>query len=186
MRFICKRRTILPILMLLLVMALVLATASGCSKKAKADDGSASKDSAADASAVAGDEDQGNFQAVNEGILKSMQELYSERGINISAVELETSTRDSARITLEYPEHSTQQAVLAGLKILKDNFPRTHDLVVVVAGRKYHCGLTELAYIISKGYTFETTEEEAQLYMDIVNNGIPPEDAEKPIEREKI
>jgi hypothetical protein len=181
----CIYRNMLPrLLVVLMVIALVLATGTGCSKKANADDTDALADGAAGAAELNGEEID-NFAAVKENILDSISKSYSDYGLKIASVELEDGS-DGARITLSWPEHTPEQTVLAGVRVLKDNFPRTRSFVSVVGGKKHTCGSTEFAYIVSKGYSFETTEEEAVAFMDIVKNGIPDEDADQPIALERI
>ena len=127
-----------------------------------------------------------NFAAVREDILESMRGTYAGTDVEIVTVELEAGNSDCARITVHFPDHSDAQAVLAGFRILRDNFPKLKRYVACAYGREYECEWNVLAYIASKGWTIDIGEEDAETYMEIVKSGIPKEDVDKPISVEAI
>jgi hypothetical protein len=180
-----KRRTILLSLMLILaILALIAASVAGCSlKKAKAAD---SGSPAGDVGALAGVEEAERYTPVEDDVLTSIRDSYSDDGIKIVSIELKEGQDDGASIVLEFPEHNVNQAALAGLSILRDNFPRMSSYISKVGRKEYECSAEELAYISSYGYSFECTEEEAEIFIGVVKNGIPEEGIEMPVEAEAV
>lgn len=182
-----KRKSLLwfCIIGMLFLLLMIAFGTSGCSKDGNESTGDAEVTEEETASGES-DNDSINFSAVREDILESIRGTYAGTDVEIVTVEIEAGSGDSARITVHFPDHSDAQAVLAGFRILRDNFPKLKRYVASAYGREYECGRNVLAYIASKGWTIDISEEDAEAYMEIVKSGIPEEDADKPIRLEAI
>lgn len=126
------------------------------------------------------------FSPVNDNILESIQNTYAGKGIEIESMELAEGNIDCAKVSLAFPERTKEQIVLAGFRILRDSFPKLGQYIVKVDGKEYGCEWNVLSYIAARGWTIDLSEEDAVLYMEFVRDGIPLEDAGKPIKVEAI
>jgi hypothetical protein len=180
-----KRKVLIWIGLLacLILLVMINLSAGGCSKNK---DNSAANAAVIDSGASSDDGGVTNFTEVGEDVRDLICATYEGTGVDIRKIELEAGKRDSARITISFPEHTDAQAVLAGFRILRDNFPKLKSYVVKASGREYECDGQVLAYVASKGWMIDITEEVAEEYMTIVKNGIPVEDVGKPIRVEAI
>ena len=148
---------------------------SGCSKD-KGD-----KDAEGDESAAATDEAASQtvtYEPIQEKILGSIRDDYSAKGFEIVNIELSSGDHDQVKIDIRGTDKSEAQSVLAGLSILHDNFPKMKGYHATAGGEEYSSTPDVLAYISGKGYTVEGTPEDATAYMDIIKNGIPPDQGE--------
>jgi hypothetical protein len=124
------------------------------------------------------------YDPIQEKILDSINENYSEKGIDITTIELSSGQHDRARIELKYLNHTKEQAGLAGLCILSENFPKLKGYTAVACGVEYKSDPETMAYIRDNGYTFTCTAEETEQYLDIIENGIPIDEGDSEISAE--
>ena len=130
----------------------------GCSKKAPEDkmraEYTASKDN--------GENEEAVYAPVKEKILKSIQENYESAGLKIVSIELTSKPNNLARIDLSFAGHSESQTILAGLHILRDNFPKLTSYAVMRGGKEISALPDNLAYIESIGYNFDCNADDAE------------------------
>lgn len=124
------------------------------------------------------------YEPIQGKILASIQDNYTEAGIDITSIELSSGGSDLVRIELEYPGHSLNQRLLAGWHLLKDNFPRLNGYTTIVRGVAYHAEPDELEYAFSQGYTFDCGEEDADRFYELITKGIPSDVTETTVESE--
>ncbi len=171
------------IIICLLMVAFLNGIPAGCSMKAKSGDepnAAAGAKAASDSSEAT----EATYEPVQEKILASIRDNYSDWGIDIQSIDLVIGLNNSARITLDFPDHSVSQKVVAGLCILKENFPRLKKYSISVGGTDYSADSKQLDYILGQGYTYESPEEETDSYLDVIKVGIPDTDNETEISSE--
>jgi len=165
----------------LILLICVAMFSGGCSKS------KAATDDIIDAEAASVHEDGGMvFASVKDNILESIQNTYVGKGIEIESMELAEGNLDCVKVSLAFPERTKEQTVLAGFRILRDNFPKLGEYIVKVDGKEYKSEWNVLSYIAARGWSIDLSEEDAVSYMDIVSNGIPEEDVGKPIKAEAV
>jgi len=164
-------------LMGILILALLIFTfglMSGCSKKgdAKTTDDKESADAKTEELAS----QSLTYEPIQEKILGSIRENYSAQGIEIVNIELSTGGLNQVRIDIKSPDKTEAQAVLAGLSILHDNFPKMKGYHATASGEEYSATTDVLNYISNQGYTFYCGPDNAEFYLEIIKNGIPKDD----------
>ena len=166
----------------LILLICVAVFSGGCSKSkaATVDEGLDAK--AASATGV----EEMVFSPVKDSILESIRNTYVAKGIEVESMELAEGNVDCVKVSLAFPERTKEQTVLAGFRILRDSFPKLEQYIVKVGGKEYKSEWNVLSYIASRGWTIDLSEEDAVSYMEIVSNGIPEEDAGKPIKAEAV
>jgi len=149
---------------------------SGCSKKgdAKAADDKENANAKTEEAASLNP----TYEPIQEKILASIRESYSAQGIEIVNIELSSDMSDQVRIDIKFPDHSEAQAVLAGLYILHDNFPKMKGYHATAGGEEYSATTDVLTYISGQGYTLYCLPDNAEYFMEFIKNGIPADSGE--------